>query len=455
MSLKKSCGITAPFSHPRTRYHPKNMLPLNQSNVASNLVFWSFFLTLAARTWSFALHIPIPVTDDGVDKPGGRFSFGKPFHIIWDLNDGESGKITIIAEPMVGPTNYTLAKDVDLKDLEVYTSISPPKPWPESDTYFIHAANASNPKQILSSTSNIWIFDDKPATATLVIVSESQTPAANTSQAPSVQVTTTKSTNATSLVTSPAPSITPTLNSISTPTPMSMSTTPSANSSTVLSSSTIATPSDNTITTTSSNTIVNILPTTTPLAATSNPATRRNAIIGGIIGGVAFVLLLMIALLIYCRHREQKNSHLAAIPVVMVPNNQSPPSSKFGVLPANPHVPQWPPVGMAEVPREQHKLQPDIPQWPPIATGAEVRRERRKFQPGSEAPATPVPATPQCEVPDAVNDENSEEDAQRLRSQAEVMNERIAELESQLVRGLDIGRQPPGYVSQRQSVVPL
>jgi hypothetical protein len=42
-----------------------------------------------------------------------------------------------------------------------------------------------------------------------------------------------------------------------------------------------------------------------------------------------------------------------------------------------------------------------------------------------------------------------------LRYQAEAMNERIAELESQLVHGLDMGNghQPPEYASPRQSVV--
>lgn len=156
---------------------------------------------------------------------------------------------------------------------------------------------------------------------------------------------------------------------------------------------------------------------------------HQNAIIGGVIGGVAFLILLMIALLL-C-YRRRKNMDLAAIPVAIVPSTYSPPSSKFGASYTNsPITPQWPPVGMGEVPRE-----------------------RRKPRLGLEGiPAIPV--TPQIEIPNPRNDAESEEDARRLRLQAEVMNERIVELESQLVHGLDMGRQPPGYVSQRQSVVP-
>lgn len=98
---------------------------------ASPIPTRSLFLAQAARTWAFDLHNPIAIANDGTDKPGGPLSFGKPFHIIWTL-DGESGKLTFVAEPLESGPNITVAKDINMKDLEFIARFTPAPPIPES-----------------------------------------------------------------------------------------------------------------------------------------------------------------------------------------------------------------------------------------------------------------------------------------------------------------------------------
>lgn len=70
------------------------------------------------------------INANGDDQAGGRISFGKPFHIRWGLNPGESGHVMIVAEPSDGP-RIVLAEDADTQDLQLIAQITHRQPFPD------------------------------------------------------------------------------------------------------------------------------------------------------------------------------------------------------------------------------------------------------------------------------------------------------------------------------------